>query len=292
MDSIWVNSWRFAMGEVIGLVFAVGVLLVAQALWFPRATVDRVEDPMSHAAETSPRLTPQIALAMFASGCVGVVVMLIVTTSLVVALAFGVVAGGAPLAILTRRRAQLRNARTAAWPDAVDDLASAVRAGMSLPDALSALALRGPAELREPFQLFALDYRRTGSFATCLDALAVQLDDPTGDRVIEALRLAREVGGSDLGRLLRTLSTVLREDARARAELIARQSWSINAARVAVAAPWVTLIMLSLRPGALSCYDSTAGAIVLAIAAGMSAIAYLLMRRIGRLPQEQRSRVS
>ena len=280
------------MGEVIGLVFAIGVLLIAQALWFPRANVERASGSVNGPELGSSRLTPRIALAMLASGCVGAVVMLIVTTSLVVAFAFGLIAGMAPLAILTRRRAQLRHARTAAWPDAVDDLASAVRAGMSLPDALSALAQRGPEELREPFRVFAQEYRRSGSFATCLNTLAAQLDDPTGDRVIEALRLAREVGGSDLGRLLRTLSTVLREDARARAELIARQSWSIQAARVAVAAPWVTLVMLSLRPGALSCYDSTAGAIVLAIAAGMSAVAYVLMRRIGRLPQQERSRAA
>jgi tight adherence protein B len=280
------------MGEVIGLLFAVGLLLIAQALWFPLTGIEPDRDPVPDSVSASARLTPRIAVAMFASGCVGAVVMLIVTTSVVVSLAFGLITGMVPLAILTRRRAQVRNARTAAWPDAVDDLASAVRAGMSLPDALSALSQRGPVELREPFHVFAQEYRRTGSFSICLNALGAQLDDPTGDRVIEALRLAREVGGSDLGRLLRTLSTVLREDARARAELMARQSWSINAARVAVAAPWVTLIMLSLRPGALSCYDSTAGAVVLAIAAGMSAVAYVLMRRIGRLPQEHRSRAS
>ena len=40
---------------------------------------------------------------------------------------------------------------------------------------------------------------------------------------------AREVGGTDLGRLLSTLSGFLRDDARTRAELLARQSWSVNA---------------------------------------------------------------
>ena len=45
-----------------------------------------------------------------------------------------------------------------------------------------------------------------------------------GDRLVESLRIAREVGGTDLGHLLRTLSGFLREDARTRAELETRQS--------------------------------------------------------------------
>ena len=280
------------MGELLGLMLGIGVLLIAQSLWFP-SELNAIEQLQAEPPRTSSHVFSfRLLLATLMMGLTGAVVMLLVTTSVVVALAFGVIAGLSPLAILKRRRSQVSVARTSSWPDAVDDLASAVRAGMSLPEALSALAQRGPMELREPFQTFATEYRRTGSFGPCLDVLAGELDDPTGDRVIEALRLAREVGGSDLGRLLRTLSTVLREDARARAELMARQSWSINAAKVGAAAPWVTLIMLSLRPGALSCYDSTAGAIVLAIAAGMSAVAYVLMRQIGRLPQEQRSRAT
>jgi tight adherence protein B len=280
------------MGELVGLVLGIGLLLIAQALWFPHVMNNQSAAREISPTRTASRLTPQIAMAMLASGAIGAVVMLVVTTSLVVASMFGLLAGLSPLTILSRRRNRLRTARAGSWPDAVDDLASAVRAGMALPEALSALAQRGPVELREPFQNFAVEYARTGSFSRCLDGLAAQLDDPTGDRVVDALRLARDVGGTDLGRLLRTLSTVLREDARARAELVARQSWSMNAARVAVAAPWVTLIMLSFRPGALACYDSAPGAMVLAIAAGMSGIAYVLMRRIGRLPAEQRSRVS
>ena len=85
------------------------------------------------------------------------------------------------------------------------------------------------------------DYRATGRFHDCLDRLKDRLSDPVADRIIESLRIAREVGGSDLGRLLRTLSAFLREDARTRAELETRQSWTVNAARLAVAAPWIVL---------------------------------------------------
>jgi tight adherence protein B len=128
----------------------------------------------------------------------------------------------------------------------------------------------------------------SGSFDTCLDVLKVELADPVGDRVVEALRLARDVGGTDLGRLLRTLSAVLRDDARTRSELVARQSWAVNAARIAVLAPWATLAFLSLRPGALAAYDSGGGVVVLLVAVLLSSAAYVAMRRIGRLPVDER----
>jgi tight adherence protein B len=40
--------------------------------------------------------------------------------------------------------------------------------------------------------------------------------------VIEPLQMAGEVGGTDLGRLLRTLSAFLRDDGRTRSELETR----------------------------------------------------------------------
>ena len=67
------------------------------------------------------------------------------------------------------------------WPEAVDNLASAVRAGLSLPDALAALGTRGPEPLRDWFDQFALDYQVTGRFGESLDRLKTRLADPVGD---------------------------------------------------------------------------------------------------------------
>ncbi len=118
--------------------------------------------------------------------------------------------------------------------------------------------------------------------------LKARLADPVADRIIEALRLAREVGGNDLGRLLRTLGGFLRTDLRTRGELEARQSWTVNAARLAVAAPWIVLALLASRPEATAAFRTGAGAAVLAIGALSSVIAYRLMVAIGRLPDERR----
>ena len=81
---------------------------------------------------------------------------------------------------------------------------------------------------------------------------------------------------------------MLREDLRTRGELEARQSWTVNGARMAVAAPWVVLLLLATRPEAADAYDSPLGVVVLAVGAASSALAYWLMMRIGRLPEEQR----
>ncbi|MGH3444036.1 MAG: type II secretion system F family protein, partial [Nocardioidaceae bacterium] len=90
------------------------------------------------------------------------------------------------------------------------------------------------------------------------------------------------------GSLLRNLSRFLREDARTRSELESRQAWTVNGARLAVAAPWLVLLMLSFQHEVISRYASPTGVVVLVIGGVVSAAAYLLMVRIGRLPTERR----
>jgi tight adherence protein B len=55
-----------------------------------------------------------------------------------------------------------------------------------------------------------------------------------------------------------------------------------------VAAPWVVLALLSLRPAAVEAFDTSAGLIVLGIGGGVSVVAYRVMLRIGRLPDDER----
>jgi tight adherence protein B len=153
---------------------------------------------------------------------------------------------------------------------------------------LGGLGTRGPEPLREAFDQFALDYQVSGRFGECLDRLKARLADPTGDRVVEGLRVAREVGGGELGRLLRNLSGYLRDDARTRSEMEARQAWTVNGARLAVAAPWLVLLFMSFQSEVIRRYSSPAGVVVLVVGAAACFVAYRLMMRIGRLPTERR----
>jgi tight adherence protein B len=215
-------------------------------------------------------------------------VMLAVSGVAAIGLVFGLLAAGLPVMVLRGRAARRLREHAAVWPDAVDNLSSAVRAGLSLPEALMQLGERGPDGLRAPFTQFGRDYQATGRFHESLDLLKARLADPVGDRVVEALRIAREVGGGDLGRMLRSLSGFLRDDLRTRGELESRQSWTVNGARLAVGAPWAVLAFMSLQGEVVHRFATTTGVVVLGVGAVLCVTAYRLMMWIGRLPTERR----
>ncbi len=281
------------MGALVGLGVGTGLLLVWSAFAVPRVTRPAPRGPgrlaRTLAAAGLVGVSPTALLALcVAGGLSATLVVQIASGTPTVALAFGFIAAYLPLAVVRGRAVRRQRELAEVWPDAVDNLASAVRAGMSLPDALAALGVRGPAPLRDAFTAFGLDYQVSGRFGDCLDRLKDRLADPVGDRVCESLRVARDVGGGDLGRLLRNLSGYLRDDARTRSELEARQAWTVNGARLAVAAPWVVLLMMSFQSEVIHRYASGTGVLVLGIGAGLCLVAYRLMMRIGRLPVERR----
>lgn len=281
------------MGALVGLGFGVGCLLMWAAFRWPRQvrTSARPESRTQRLLDEA-GLREVRARALFALcagvGVVGAILVLGVTRTLPIAVVLGVLTGYLPVAVVAGRARRRRREFAEVWPEAVDDLASAVRAGMSLPDAVAALSVRGPEPLRPAFDAFALDYQVSGRFGDCLDRLKDRLADPVGDRVVEGLRIARDVGGGELGRLLRNLSGFLRDDLRTRSELEARQAWAVNGARVAVAAPWLVLLVMSTQRTVIERYQSAAGAVVLVIGALLCVLAYRLMMRMGRLPTERR----
>ena len=181
-----------------------------------------------------------------------------------------------------------KNVPVELWPDVVDDLASAIRAGLSLPQAVIELCNSGPEQLRPTFQLCRDQYQATGDFKAGLNLIAKNLEDPQADKFVASLQIAHEVGGADLGVLLRTLSEVMREELVLRGEIVARQSWTVNGAKLAVAAPWVTALVLSTRDTAANVYMSASGIRMLAICAVISVLAYLAMMKIAELPTEKR----
>jgi tight adherence protein B len=279
------------MGAVLGLGVGVGLVLIASAFVVPRRPA-QVAGPTVRPLLARAGLSEVHPGGLFAVSVVCAVVAFlavqVLSRTVPVALAFGCIGAYLPFAVLRGRARRRQREFAEVWPEAVDNLASGIRAGLALPEALAGLAVRGPEPLREPFAAFALDYQASGRFADALDRLKERLADPVGDRVVEALRVAREVGGGDLGRLLRSLSTFLREDARTRSELESRQAWTVNGARLAVSAPWLVLLLLSFQHDVIARYATGAGVLVLLVGAAMCAAAYWLMMRIGRLPSERR----
>jgi len=285
------------MGLLLGLLLGLGLFLVVtsgederprdqQGMgWRGRTARLLAESGVRGVRGVSP---VQLVLLSVGLGLFVAAIVLVLSSTVTLALAFDAFAVTVPRSLLVRRREARIRERRELWPEVVDHLASAVRAGLSLPEGVSGLGTRGPVPLRPSFERFAEDYRAYGAFGPCLDRLADELADPAADRIVEALRLAREVGGSDLGRLLRTLSSFLRDDLRTRAELEARQGWTVSAARLALAAPWIVLLLLATRTNTVQAYDSPTGVLVLLSGGVGSVVAYMIMKRVGRLPQEPR----
>lgn len=282
------------MTIVWGTVLAAGILLmISPWLWpggmrrGPAASDGRVnrmlqEAGFAHAPAGRPVL---IAIVLAA---VGAAVAWLVTGLPAVALVAAVAAGWSPFAWLRARGRRLRRSRRALWSDVCELLISSARAGMSLPDAVSALAANGPPPLRGTFARFAADMAASGHFDSSALRLKAALADPASDRIIETLRMARQVGGTELVSVLRALSASVRADATLRAEVEARQSWVRGAAVVGVVAPWVVLGLLAIRPEGAAAYATAGGVMVVLIGAAVSVVAYRLTLRLGRLPEPQR----
>ena len=287
------------MSLLLGTLLGVGLLLSASPLLWPATVLgtgagrpgngrqNGMRDMLNQAGFVRVPLSVFVAIAACTGLAAGAVAEVLLG---VLALDAGVVvaASALPFAIVRWRASSRRRTARTVWPDAVDHLVSAVRSGIALPDSVSTLAHAGPVASRAAFAEFEAGYRSTGNFGVSIDALKARLADPVADRILETLRMSREVGGSDLTRVLRNLSAYLRDDAAIRAEVSARQSWVMNAAKLGVAAPWVVLLLLASRPEAALAYNTPQGTILILGGLGVTILAYRIMLFIGRLPEERR----
>ena len=281
------------MTLVAGLALGAGLLLIVSP-WFwprtvraPRSVLPGLRDRLAQAGlqRVSPATVVVVSLLL---GVAGAALAYGIVRVGVLAVAAGVVASVTPLLTISWRARVRRRAVRVMWPDVVDHLVSAVRSGLALPDALAGLATAGPESLRPAFAAFAREYRASGNFGLCLDELKARLADPVADRILETLRMAREVGGSELTTVLRNLGAALRTDAAIRSEVEARQSWVVVAARLGLAAPWIVLVLLATRPEAAAAYDSPGGVALIVGGLVVTVIAYRVMLALGRLPEERR----
>ncbi len=284
------------MTVLLALVMGAGFSFIVSARLWPQSS-ERRDRRLSKVADFEADLRragfERVPIAVFAGAAFALGLALgAVALALtgVVAVALIALIGGsvAPVTIVRVRSVQRRNRNRLVWPDVVDHLVASIRSGVALPEGVAGLAESGPAVLREDFAAYTRQYRLTGSFRVALDELKERLADPTADRILETLRMSRDVGGSELPTVLKSLGSYLREEQAVRHEVEAKQSWVMNAAKLGSAAPWIVLLMLGTRPEAASAFNSFEGAIVILIGLGVTVAAYLLMLRIAKLKDDRR----
>jgi len=230
----------------------------------------------------------KLSLRIGISASVSTAVVLLMTRSVVIALAFGTLAAG--IAIVTVRAKNNLNeaALIAAWPEVIDHLMSGIQSGLSLTESLAGLSTRGPEVLRPAFTQFKATLYGSGDLTQAIEELKAVFAHHGSDQIFEALIISKALGGSELLQILRSLGDFLRQDLALRREIEVKHGWIKNSAHLSAAAPWILLLLLSTQPSTAAAYSTPTGAMILIAGLVMTAIAYIWMNRLGRLPQTPR----
>ncbi|MCF8549622.1 MAG: type II secretion system F family protein [Pontimonas sp.] len=280
---------------VVGLSLGVGLWLVV----VPAMPLEsRPQRPPSRVWQPVAGLLTEAGLAHLNPwSVVGVVVFGATAVGFVVTLLFPVLVLGPLAAIATallayafvlRERGARRHRLRVAWPGVIDHIRAGIRSGSDVVRAVAALPPSLPPDIATTVGLFRDDLARGMSSDMALGQWGARLADPVGDRIVEVLRMAGEVGGTDLPDVLNSLQRSVRHDIAVREDATAKQSWVRSAAVMAVAAPWVVLVVIGSRGDTLQSYQSLEGSIVLVVGAVVSALAYRMMHAIGSLPPQRR----
>ncbi len=281
------------MRLLLALVFASGVGLV----WFGAVVGVRPSRPTDHLVRVGALLDEAglgISPYLFSAAVVGCAVVTGLLVWWVVALpaaAFaGVLGGGvAPVAWVRSRREQRRRERERAWPAVLSQLADALEAGLAWPAAVALVARSGPEALRGEWSAFATRLRGAD-----LDAALEGLrgaEERTADSVAVLLRAALvDLPAGGLAPMLRELATVLSERLESREKARSRASTLHTEAAVLALSPIAILLLIgAVSPGYLAAYQSVGGTIVLVVGGGLIWGCYLMMRRLGRIPEPRRT---
>jgi tight adherence protein B len=230
----------------------------------------------------------KLSMRIGISGSVSTAAVLLMTRSVVIALAFGTLAAGIAFVTVRAKNNLNEAALIAAWPEVIDHLMSGIQSGLSLTESLAGLSTRGPEVLRPAFTQFKATLYGSGDLTQAIEELKALFAHHGSDQIFEALIISKALGGSELLQILRSLGDFLRQDLALRREIEVKHGWIKNSAHLSAAAPWILLLLLSTQPSTAAAYSTTTGAMILVAGLVMTGIAYIWMNRLGRLPQTPR----
>jgi tight adherence protein B len=200
-----------------------------------------------------------------------------------------VVAAMVPVASArARRRARKDNARDA-WPRMIEEIRlQAVTLGRSIPQALLAVGVAGPEEMRPAFAAAQREWLISTDFARTLDVLKGQLADPTADAVCETLLVAHDIGGTDIDQRLRALTEDRIQDLQGRKDARSKQA-GVRFARLFVLFVPVGMALVGLSIGdGRAAYRTPAGQLAILVAFALIGGCWWWASRLLSLPEEER----
>lgn len=222
------------------------------------------------------------------SALVVTIVVLTWTKSLIITTPFSIFAVVIAWAYLRNKGKREAAAMLQVWPEVTDHLISAIHSGLSLSEALVGLGTRGPELVRPYFLSFHQELLESGDFVRTTERLKARLNSHGSDQILEAILLAKSLGGSELLQIFRTLGDFLRQDLALRKEIEIKHGWIKNSAHLSSAAPWLLLLLLSSQPGTAQSFAQPGGVAILLMGLLLTSVAYLWMGRLGQLPKPPR----
>ena len=193
-----------------------------------------------------------------------------------------------PKSFYASRRNKISQARIEAWPDAVRDLITHLRASSSVHSALCELGRSGPEPLRLYFNRYA-GLAATLDQSMALEVVREEMADPVSDRVIEVILVAFEQGSSVVIDILQDLASATTSDLRLTEAIKTAQMETRIEARGAAILPFLILgILVVTSEEYAEFYGSAAGWLVITFGGLVSLAGLLIIGRLGRIPSEQR----
>ena len=218
------------------------------------------------------------------AGSITFLAIYLITASTLFASAFSLLVLAFTYVIIKNRSGKIELEIASSWPEVIDHLISGIQSGMSLTEALTELSARGPLVMRPLFTSFKSQILEDGDFDRALARLSEKFGSHASDKIFEALLISKSLGGSQLLTILRTLGNFLRQDLALRNEISVKQSWIKNSAHLSSAALWLLLLLLAMQPTTVAAFTTPTGAGILFLGLALTALAYIWMSYLSRLP--------
>ena len=281
------------LGLALGLCLGVGLWLLVKPPSIGPATpralpgLQRLRTLLDEAGYGHLNPSVVVVLTVCVALVLGAVVALLIPIPVlpVIASAAGMLLG---YGFLLKQRAARHHRLRMAWPGVIDHIRAGIRSGSDITRSVTALPETLPSDISIPVEGFRAHVEHGMGTDYALAEFARSCADPVADRIVEVLRMAHDVGGTDLPDVLLSLQHSVREDIAVREDATAKQSWIRSAAVLAVAAPWVVLVVIGTRGETALAYQSLEGTFILVVGAVVSVVAFRMMRSIGSLPKQRR----
>ena len=202
----------------------------------------------------------------------------------IIAAAIAVLAAAIPPGLAESRRRSRLQKTADRWPDFLGIMQGHLAGGATVPEAIIAAGRRTGDEFAALSNHLAEAIAIGSPLADALTEARRTWDDPIADRVLMTLAAASITGGRTVAATLASLASSVADELRLRHAHDASLTQQRLTAAVALAAPWVLLVLTtSTNPQAAAALARPTGRLIVAGGLAATSLGYFLARRTARM---------